>query len=135
MSSVSKIPIVISIEGKDHVQANIFRHLAPITINSIIRGIPLEGRVIRNGDVFIYFQTRLRVGQEKPKSHFKKGDIAFLPITSSIFFFLKDAKMKSPMNLVGKVTINTSLLEGAKSGCILKVYLDESPSYVNDSAN
>ena len=108
--SVSRIAIKGLLEKKEVLKGQLIRHLAPITISQLVKAFPLHGAVHYNLDVFCYIQTQLVIGQEKPKKKVSKGDITLMTSTGSICFFLKDASVSYPMNLIGKITSRIEVL-------------------------
>ena len=70
---------------------------------------------------FIYFQTKLSSGIERPKTQFKRGDIAYLPENQSICIFLQDATTKV-MTPIGQVLndLDEIVIEGSNN--IVKFY-------------
>lgn len=87
----------------------LIRHLAPLTISQLLRFFPLHGTVHYYVDVFCYLQTKINIGQEKPRKKFSKGDITFMTSNGSMCFFLKDANVSYSMNLIGKITSTIEL--------------------------
>jgi predicted aconitase with swiveling domain len=82
--SVSRLKIAIEIEEKGSALAELVRHLAPLTTGAILKSLPLQDRVHRYADNFVYIETRLMIGAEKQKTQFHRGDIAYLTSNSSI---------------------------------------------------
>jgi predicted aconitase with swiveling domain len=63
--SVSRLKIAIEIEEKGSALAELVRHLAPLTTGAILKSLPLQDRVHRYADNFVYIETRLMIGAEK----------------------------------------------------------------------
>lgn len=101
--SVSRIPIQLEFDKNFVINGEIIRFYAPITISKLLKIMPIQNKVHQNIDRFVYIETSLIVGSEKPRSNFLKGDIAFLPANNSVCVFLKDVKYSS-MILIGKIT-------------------------------
>ena len=114
-SSVSRIDIKGTIEKKEVLMGQLIRHLAPLTISQLLRAFPLYGAVHYNLDVFCYIQTKINIGQEKPRKKFSKGDITFMTSNGSICFFLKDATVSYSMNLIGRITSTIDVLANLRS--------------------
>ena len=100
------------------------RHLSPKTVGTIIRSLPLEGNAHLLGKSIAYFETPINSGIERPKSNFKKGDIAFLPVEGSICFFVVDSEPGKKMTPLGKITSNVDALKEVKSGDVFSLYAD-----------
>ena len=60
----------------------------------------------------------------KGMTEFKKGDVAFLPSSGSICFFINDAVFGKPMTPIGKLGENIDALKDVKSGDVLCLYED-----------
>lgn len=119
--SVSKVLIRISLQGKGAAEAEVFRHLSPVTLGALLRIMPLQGRVTRYLDEFLYLTTRVVAGVEKPRSTFKRGDVAFLAANGAVCFFLKDCTVARPMNPLGRLLSGIELLEKASPGNVVLI--------------
>ncbi len=119
--SVSKIRLILEINGKDKLECELKRHLSPRTIGTILRSLPLEGNMHFLGKTIVYLETPLSSGIERAKKDFKKGDIAFLPSGGSICFFLADSSPGKTMTPLGKIISNLDSLSNLKSGDVLKL--------------
>lgn len=120
VGSVSRLKIAIEIQDKGSALAELVRHLAPLTIGTILKSLPLQDRVHRYVDKFVYVETGLMIGPEKHKTQFHRGDIAYLTSNSSICVFVQDAKVQ-PMNLLGMVTSNLEIIESSRPGDVMIV--------------
>jgi hypothetical protein len=63
-------------------------------------------------------------GIERSRSEFKKGDVAFLPSTGSICFFINDVTSGKTMTPIGKLGENVDSLKDVKSGDVFCIYED-----------
>jgi len=68
--------------------------------------------------------TSVDSGIERPRTEFKKGDIAFLPNNGSICFFSTDTISSKKMTPIGKITSNIGPLTLVKSGDVFSLYAD-----------
>src|SRR5690606_12582903 len=118
--SVSRLRIELEVVNKGSAQAELVRHLAPVTCSAILKGLPLQDRVHRYADKFVYIETGLVIGPEKQRTQFKKGDIAFLTSNGSICVFLQDATLQ-PMNPIGKISDNINIVESSQPGDVMIV--------------
>ena len=124
-SSVSKIDVKIIFSDKQEAKAELFRHLAPTTISSILeKGTP-EGRVVRFHDIFIYAPIGVVTGVEKARKKFERGEIAFIPSNGSIAIFLKNGTSHAPMTPLGKITSGIDILEKMGAGDKLKIEIED----------
>ena len=122
--SVSKIRLILEIRGKSKITCELKRHLSPKTVGTIIRSLPLEGNAHLFGNSFTYLETPTESGNEKARSEFKKGDIAFLPSGGSICFFVENSEFDKKMTPLGKITSNIDALKEVKSGDVFSLYAD-----------
>jgi uncharacterized protein len=118
--SVSRFKIAMEIQNKGSASAELVRHLAPLTAGAVLKSLPLQDRVHRYADKFIYIETRLVIGAEKQKTLFHRGDIAYLTSNSSICVFMQDATVQR-MNSLGIVTANLKIIESSQPGDVMIV--------------
>ena len=122
--SVSKINLILEIKGKSRITCELKRHLSPKTVGTIIRSLPLEGNSHHLGNSIAYLETSVVSGIERPRSEFKKGEIAFLPTGGSICFFVENSEFDKKMTPLGKITSNIDALKEVKSGDVFSLYAD-----------
>jgi len=91
------------------------RHLAPITVNKVIRGLPIQDRVHRFKDQFVYIETGLEIGSEKPKTQFKSAEVGFMTSNGALCFFLQNSTVL-PMSRVGILKGSLEVIGSAKPG-------------------
>ncbi len=119
--SVSKIDFVLSLKGKAQCVLEFKKHLAPKTVGTIIRALPLEGNAHLMGSSIAFMDTSLSAGGEKLRTQFKKGESGFMASNGSICFFLEDVPITKAMTLVGKITSNLDALKEVKPGDIFLI--------------
>ncbi|MCA9812241.1 MAG: hypothetical protein KC483_05200 [Nitrosarchaeum sp.] len=124
LGSVSRKQLILEIKNKAKIQCDLKRHLSPRTVGSIMRSLPLEGNVHFLGTNVVYFETPVDSGIERSKNEFKKWDVAFLPGSGSICFFLNDVTSTKSMTPLGKLSGEVDNLCSVKSGDILRLYED-----------
>lgn len=120
MSGSSRIPIRFVIEGLGEAEGEFVRYLAPRTVDSITRKLPMEGRAAIWKEE-VYFQIPIKVGEEKAKPAVKKGTIAYWPMGSALCIFFGESQPYSPVNILGQVTKNLELFSLVKSGTKIRV--------------
>ena len=120
--SVSRKQLILEIRGKSKISCDLKRHLSPRTVGTIMRSLPLEGNAHLLGQSILYFETSIDSGIERARSEFKKGDVAFLPSTGSICFFIKDVTSGKTMTPIGKLGENIDALKDVKSGDVFRIY-------------
>ena len=119
--TVSKIDVILEVNGRERIKCQLKRHLSPMTVGLITRMLPLEGNVHQMGRSIMYFETGINSGIERKRTDFKKGDIAFLPTEGSICFYMDDISDGKPMTIIGKIIDGIEKLNGIKSGDILSL--------------
>jgi len=119
-SSVSRIPIKFIIATVGEVEGELIRHLAPRTVDAIVKKLPVEGRAAL-WKKEVYFEIPVKMGEEKARSKVEKGDLAFWPMGNALCVFYGESQPYSPVNMVGRVTKNLELFECVKSGSVIRV--------------
>lgn len=117
---VSRIKIKLIVEGLGEAEGELVRFLAPRTIDMIVRKLPVEGRAALWKEE-VYFETAIKMGEEKAKGTVENGAIAFWPMGSAICVFYGESQPYSPVNVLGKVTKNLELFRQVKSGTKIRV--------------
>ena len=119
--TVSKIDVILEVNGRERIKCQLKRHLSPMTVGLITRMLPLEGNVHQIGRSIMYFETEINSGIERKRTDFKKGDIAFLPTEGSICFYIDDISNGKPMTIIGKIIDGIEKLNGIKSSDVLSL--------------
>ena len=119
-SSVSRIPIKFLIATIGEVEGELIRHLAPRTVDAIVKRLPIEGRAALWKEE-VYFEIPVKMGEEKAKTKVEKGDLAFWPMGNALCIFYGESQPYSPVNIVGRVTKNLELFARVKSGSVIRV--------------
>ena len=119
--TVSKIDVILEVNGRERIKCQLKRHLSPMTVGLITRMLPLEGNVHQMGRSIMYFETGINSGIERKRTDFKKGDIAFLPTEGSICLYMDDVSDGKPMTIIGKILDDIDKLKGVKSSDILSL--------------
>ncbi len=120
--SVSRKQLILEIQGKTKIPCDLKRHLSPRTVGTIMRSLPLEGHAHLLGKSILYFETSIDSGIERARTEFKKSDVAFLPSTGSICFFITDVTSGKTMTPIGKLSGNIDALKDVKSGDVFRIY-------------
>jgi hypothetical protein len=119
---ISRIKVKFLIEGLGEAEGELVRFLAPRTIDTIVRKLPLEGRAALYKEE-VYFEIPLKMGEEKAKAIVEAGTIAFWPMGSALCVFYGKSQPYSPVSILGKITSNLDLFKQVKSGSTIKVQL------------
>jgi hypothetical protein len=119
-AEISRIKIKFIVEGLGEAEGELVRFLAPRTIDMIVRKLPIEGRAALWKEE-VYFETPIKMGEEKAKGTVEKGSIAFWPMGSAICIFYGDSQPYSPVSILGKITASLELFKQIKSGTKIRV--------------
>jgi hypothetical protein len=119
-AEISRIKVKFIVEGLGEAEGELVRFLAPRTIDMIVRKLPIEGRAALWKEE-VYFETPIKMGEEKAKGTVEKGSIAFWPMGSAICIFYGDSQPYSPVSILGKITGNLELFKQIKSGTKIRV--------------
>jgi len=119
-TEISRVKIKFVIDDLGEAEGELVRHLAPRTVDMIVRKLPLEGRTALWKEE-VYFEIPVKMGEEKAKSTVEKGAIAFWPMGSAICVFYGETQPYSPVNVLGTITKNLELFSRVKSGTIVRV--------------
>lgn len=119
---ISRVKVRFIIEEQGEAEGELVRFLAPRTIDTIVRKLPVEGRAALWKEE-VYFEIPIKMGEEKAKPTVDKGTIAFWPMGSAICVFYGQTQPYSPVNILGKITDNLEIFKKIKSGTTIKVEL------------
>jgi len=117
---VSRIPIKFIVEGLGEAEGELVRHLAPRTVDAIVKRLPFEGRAALWKEE-VYFEIPVKMGAEKAKATVERGNLAFWPMGNALCIFYGESQPYSPVNVIGQVTKNLELFRRVKSGVKIKV--------------
>lgn len=117
---VSRIKVKFIIENLGEAEGELVRFLAPRSIDTIVRKLPIEGRAALYKEE-VYFETSLKMGEEKAKPTVEQGTIAFWPMGSAICVFYGKSQPYSPVSVLGKITSNLDVFKQVKSGTKIRV--------------
>jgi uncharacterized protein len=117
---ISRVKVKFVIEGLGEAEGELVRFLAPRTVDTIVRKLPVEGRVALWKEE-VYFEVPLKMGEEKAKPIVEAGTIAFWPMGSAICVFYGKSQPYSPVSILGKITSNLEVFRQVKSGITIKL--------------
>jgi hypothetical protein len=119
---ISRVKIKFVIEGLGEAEGELVRFMAPRSVDTIVRKLPVEGRAAIWKEE-VYFEIPVKMGEEKAKATVETGSIAFWPMGSALCVFYGTSQPYSPVSVLGKVTRNLELFKQVKSGATIKVEL------------
>ena len=119
---ISRVKIRFMIDGLGEAEGELVRFLAPRTVDTIVRKLPVEGRAALWKEE-VYFEIPIKMGEEKAKATVENGTIAFWPMGSALCVFYGQSQPYSPVSILGKITKNLELFKQVKSGTTIKVEL------------
>ena len=119
---ISRIKLKFIIEELGEAEGEIVRFLAPRTIDTIVRKLPIEGRAAIWKEE-VYFEIPVKIGEEKAKPTVETGAITFWPMGSALCVFYGQSQPYSSVNILGQITKNLELFKQVKSGATIKVEL------------
>ena len=119
---ISRVKIKFIIEALGEAEGELVRFLAPRTIDTIVRKLPVEGRAALWKEE-VYFEIPIKMGEEKAKPTVELGTIAFWPMGSALCVFYGKSQPYSPVSILGKITSNLEIFKQVKSGATIKVEL------------
>jgi hypothetical protein len=119
---ISRVKIKFIIEGLGEAEGEFVRFLAPRTVDTLVRKLPVEGRAALWKEE-VYFEIPVKMGEEKARATVETGAIAFWPMGSALCLFYGQSQPYSPVNILGKVTKNLGLFRQVKSGTRIRVEL------------
>jgi hypothetical protein len=119
-NSISRIPVKFVAEGVGEAEGELIRHLSPRTVDSILKKLPIEGRVALWKEE-VYFEIPVTMGEEKPRATASKGDVAYWPMGHALCVFYGRTQPYSPVNAVGRILKNLELFGELKSGTVIQV--------------
>jgi hypothetical protein len=119
---ISRVKVKFIIEALGEAEGEFVRFLAPRTVDTLVRKLPVEGRAALWKEE-VYFEIPVKMGEEKARATVETGTIAFWPMGSALCVFYGQSQPYSPVNILGKVTKNLELFGQAKSGTRIRVEL------------
>jgi len=122
---ISHIKVKFLIEGLGEAEGELVRFMAPRTVDTIIRKLPVEGRAALWKEE-VYFEIPIKMGEEKAKPTVETGAIAFWPLSAALCIFYGKSQPYSPVSLLGKITKNLEIFKQVKSGTRIRVEALES---------
>jgi hypothetical protein len=121
--------ILVEVEGAGKLVVELNSERSPETVKAILNALPVEGRVNRWGDE-IYFTIPVDAKPENATADVDVGDVAYWPPGKALCIFFgptpisegEKPKPASPVNIVGKVKGDATVLRKARDGATVRVF-------------
>jgi len=102
-------------EGAPELKGELVRIFAPVTVEHLVKRLPLEGMAGKWGSA-IYFETKVKRGAEKPVERMRAGEIGYWPPQAAICLYHKDQVPPAQMVKVGLMLDDPSTLRKVRAG-------------------
>ncbi len=121
--------IVVEVEGAGKLVVELNFERSPETAKAILNALPFESRVNRWGDE-IYFTIPVDSKPENATTDVDVGDVAYWPPGKALCIFFgptpvsegEKPKPASPVNVVGKVKGDATVLRAARDGAAVRAF-------------
>lgn len=116
----ARIPIKIIVEKIGEFNGEFIRFYAPITIEYLLKNMPLEG-FAGIMEHCIFFETKISIGAEKTINKVIPGDIGYWPPRNAICLFFKEAIPPVQTVRIGKFSDKIEDLINTKQGSRIRI--------------
>ncbi len=115
MTFEPRIALRILAEGAPEIRGEFVRIFAPVTVDHLVKRLPLEGMAGKWGSA-VYFETGVKRGAEKPVGKMKAGEMGYWPPQAAICLYHKDQSPPAQMVKVGLMLDDPSPLGNVRPG-------------------
>ena len=123
--SNSTYHINITLLGIGNVKLELYRALAPLTVQKLAQALPTQSRAIKRPKELHIPLKHVIAGAEHEKIVFDRGEVAFDPRNSELLIFLEDEPSTiEPYNYVGKVVSGLDLVEKTRLSVGVNIELE-----------
>ncbi|MEM0349917.1 MAG: cyclophilin-like family protein [Candidatus Caldarchaeum sp.] len=119
--SGARIPIVVQVEGLEKVEGELHRFAAPLTVDEVVKRLPLEGFIARWQNA-VYIITEIRRGVEKSVNKLEKGDIFYWSPERAIGISLSQYAAPSQTIKIGSVGEGAQEIAKARVGAMMRIF-------------
>ena len=129
---MKEVEILIELEGIGVVQGVLRDDVNPRTYHAFMSNIPFDANANTWGKE-VYFETPVSTPLEKGKQDVEVGDIGYWPPGKAMCLFFGPTPLSpadkpraaTPVNVIGRITVNIELLSRVVDGTTIKVRLAE----------
>jgi len=97
------------------IKIKLIRIKAPLTIQALIKKLPLTTRISKFGKQVI-INIPIKTIVEKTSREVKKGEVAYWHASQAMVIYLEDMKLMSPVVIIGEVIKGLEILNEIRSG-------------------
>lgn len=115
MTFQPRIALRILAEGAPEIRGEFVRIFAPVTVDHLVKRLPLEGMAGKWGSA-VYFETDVKRGAEKPVRKMKAGEMGYWPPQAAICLYHRDQSPPAQMVKVGLMLDDPSPLGNVRPG-------------------
>ena len=120
--TAARIPIRILVENLPELDGELYRFTAPLTVEALLRKMPLEGFIAR-WDTAIYIITDVERGVEKTSPKLDAGEIFYWSPGRVVGIALKNHIPRPQTVKVGAVVGGVEVLNNARIGSMMRFVL------------
>ncbi len=118
--SWTKKQVKIVVENLPEVRAELVRFYAPMTVDDIVRRLPIEG-FLATWENVVYITTEIERGAEKTTTRLKRGDLFFWPPGRILGVALEEHQARTQTVKVGKAVDDVAVLRNAQNGSRMRI--------------
>ena len=115
MASLSRVPVEVIVENIGKFEGELIRFYAPLTVQEIVRMLPIEGAAAL-WDYAVYFEIGISRGLEKEVKKVKPGDMLFWPPRSYVLLAFAETMPAAQMMKIGEFKGDYSKLKEVRLG-------------------
>ncbi|MDW8083625.1 MAG: cyclophilin-like family protein [Candidatus Caldarchaeum sp.] len=116
----ARIPIIIHIDGLAPVEGELFRFAAPLTVDEIVKRMPIEGFVAK-WETAVYMVTEISRGVEKSAVKLSPGDLFYWSPGRAIGISTAEHVPRSQTIKIGSVGEGYREVINARTGARMKL--------------
>ncbi|MEM0440723.1 MAG: cyclophilin-like family protein [Candidatus Caldarchaeum sp.] len=116
----ARIPIIVQIDELNPVEGELYVFAAPLTVNEVIKRLPVEGFIARWPNA-VYIITEISRGVEKTTSKLLPGDIFYWSPEKAIGIALSEHMARSQTIRIGSVGEGFREVSRAKIGARMRI--------------